>query len=190
MPNDLPPTTPTPPIQSAGAKAFEERLAVFIGPRWESSYQHKLRPFLEDASFVPSWNWPAALATLMVPVWFVYRKMYWWFLVFAVFPGLVLGWLLPDIAALGPRELLEPENEQALLVFLGVKLSTMLAAGGVANWLLFRRASTAIRLVSMQPIPGTDDMQVLRRVGGVSRGMTAVILVLALMLALQSAAVG
>ena len=92
-----------------------------------------------DASFVPTWNWAAALAT---PFWFLYRKMYLWFALFFFAPQLMLGWLVPDVStAVTPEALLKPENEQALLVIFGVQLSVHLAAGGVANWLLFRRAS-------------------------------------------------
>lgn len=163
---------------------FERRLAVFVGPRWESSYRAKLRPFLEDASFVPTWNWAAALAT---PFWFLYRKMYLWFMLFFFAPRLLLTWLVPSASALTPDELVLPENQQALLMMLGLQFSVHLASGGVANWLLFRRASTAIRVVGLQSMPSDDAMLLLRRVGGVSRGLTLGIVALFMVLALASA---
>ncbi len=166
-------------------REFEQRLAVFVGPKWETSYRKKFKPFLDDASFVPTWNWAAALAS---PFWFLYRKMYWWFLMFFFAPQLVLGWLVPGVAEIKPDELLLPENEQALLVMMGLQLSVHLAAGGVANWLLYRRASTAIRVVDMQPMAAGDSLQLLKRVGGVSRGLTFGLVALFVVLALAGMA--
>lgn len=163
---------------------FERRLAVFVGPRWERSYRKKLRPFLEDASFVPTWNWSAGLAS---PFWFLYRKMYLWFMLFFFAPQLLLTWLVPSVSELKPDELLLPANQQAMLMMLGLQFSVHLAAGGVANWLLFRRASTAIRVVGLQSMPADDAMQLLRRVGGVSRGLTLGIVALFVVLAMASA---
>jgi len=174
-PND---STSTPngrpmPMRAPGAVEFEERLGVFIGPRWERSYRRKLAVFVEDPSFVPTWNWSAFLAT---PFWFLYRKMYLWFAVFFFLPGFVLKWLVPSAATMTtPDELMKPENQQALLVMLAVQLSTHLAAAGLANWLLFRRARTAIRVIGLQPMSSGDALQLLRRVGGTSSMLTYVL---------------
>ncbi len=185
MPDQPSPSAPSPATPPRIDNEFERRLAVFVGPRWEQSYRKKLAPFLADATFVPTWNWAAGLAT---PFWFLYRKMYWYFLVFFFAPQLLLSWLVPGVSELKPNELFLPENEQALLVMLGVQISVHLASGGVANWLLFRRASTAIRVVDMQPMATGDSMQLLRKVGGVSRGLTLGIVLLFFVLAMASAA--
>lgn len=181
MSNESP--TP-PPVRTAGTDEFERRLAAFVGPNWERSYERKLAPFLSDTSFTPTWNWAAGLFS---PFWFLYRKMYWWFLVFFLGPQFILGWLVPGINELSPAELLLPENEQARLVMFGLQASVHLAAGGVGNWLLFRRASTAIRVVEAQQIPATDGLQLLERVGGVSRGLTIGLVAVMVVLALSSA---
>ncbi len=166
---DLPPTD------------FEGRLAAFIGPRWESAYRAKLRVFLEDASFVPTWNWSAALAT---PFWFLYRKMYLWFALFFFLPGLVLQWLVPTDVTLTPDNIFEPQNQQLLLMRLAILVSSSLAAGGSANWLLFRRASTAIRVIDMQPMGARESHELLRRVGGINRGLTFTMLAVFFLLGL------
>ena len=50
----------------------DERLEAFIGPRW-LTYQKKFAPYRDDPTFVPSWNWSAALFGFG---WFLYRKLY------------------------------------------------------------------------------------------------------------------
>ena len=181
MSNDTPTQSPIP---SAGAEEFERRLAAFVGPRWEKSYRRKLRPFLSDTSFQPTWNWSAGLAT---PFWFLYRKMYWWFLVFFLGPQLVINWMVPGFSEPTPAELLLPENEQAQLVLFAVQAAVHLAAGGAGNWLLFRRASTAIRVVAAQPMSTPDALHLLQRVGGVSRGLTFGLVAVMVVLSLSAA---
>ncbi len=161
------PSVPQP--STPGASDFEVRLAAFIGPRWESSYRRKLRVFLDDPAFVPTWNWSAALAT---PYWFLYRKMYLWFAVFFFVPSLVLEWLVPGASMLTPEAVRDPANQQMVLMLAAVHVSVRIAAGGVANWLLFRRARTAIRVVGMQPLSAGDSLQLLQRIGGTSRALT------------------
>jgi hypothetical protein len=70
------------------------RFEAFIGPRW-STYRTKLRPFFEEPSFVPTWNWPAAL---FGPFWFLYRKLYLGFLLFWFAPGVALRMLAGERA--------------------------------------------------------------------------------------------
>ncbi len=182
MPDDQQDQNPTPAVASEPPPSeFETRLAIFIGPRWESTYRRKLRPFLEDPAFTPTWNWAAALAT---PFWFLYRKMYLWFAVFVFVPGVVLQWLVPTEVQLTPENILEPQNRQLLLMRLAIQLSASLAAGGAGNWMLFRRARTAIRVVGMQPMSASDAQDLLRRVGGTSRGLTFTMLALFVVLGL------
>jgi len=159
-------------MRAPGSIEFEERLGAFIGPRWDRSYRKKLAVFVDDPSFLPTWNWSAFFA---IPFWFLYRKMYLWFAVFFFIPGALLDWLVPSATALTPDDMVKPENQQALLMILAVQISARLAAGGVANWLLFRRARTAIRVVGMQPMSAGDSLQLLRRVGGTSGLLTYVL---------------
>jgi hypothetical protein len=159
-------------MRAPGASEFEARMGAFIGPRWEKSYRKKLAVFVDDPSFVPTWNWSAFFA---LPFWFLYRKMYLWFAAFFFVPTALLNWLVPDATTLTPDDLLKPENQQALLMIAAVQLSARIAAGGVSNWLLFRRGRTAIRVVGMQPMPAEDSMQLLRRVGGTSGMLTYVL---------------
>ena len=106
---------------------FERRLATFIGPRW-ATYRRKFRPFLEEPTFVPTWNWSAALAT---EYWFLYRKMYLWFAVFFFVPTVAVQWLWGDAVTL--EAVTAPENEQLRLIIIGVQISSRLAAGGIAR---------------------------------------------------------
>ncbi len=171
MADQLPDNTPSPDISPAvpPASDFESRLGEFIGPRWESVYQGKLKRFIADPAFEPTWNWAAALLT---PFWFLYRKMYLWFAVFFFVPGALLQWLVPADSPLTPANIFEPQNRQQLLMNLAIQLSTRLAAGGTANWLLFRRGRTAVRVVGMQPMSASDGNELLRRVGGTNRTLT------------------
>jgi hypothetical protein len=66
-------------------------------------------------------------------------------------------------------ELQKPENEWLMLVQVGVGLSSIIAAGGVANWLLFRRARTALRVAALQELGEAEALPWLARVGGINR---------------------
>ena len=122
----------------------EERMAAFIGPRWPT-YQKKFAQFLEDPSFVPTWNWSAAF---FQSAWFLYRKLYLAAFGFMLIPGLVFRFLTGSDGQLTMTELQKPENEGLMLMQVAVGISAIIAAGGVANWLLFRRARAAVRASS------------------------------------------
>lgn len=155
----------------------DEALEVFIGPKWESTYKRKLASFREDPTFVPTWNWSAALVPAM---WFLYRKLYLAFAAFVIIPSLAFRWITGSDLQMTATTLQAPENEWLITMQFGVLLSTMLAAGGTANWLLFRRARAAIRLVALQSLPEPDSTVLLRRIGGVNRWGVVFILALTL----------
>lgn len=170
-----PPLPPWAQRPAAGPPApgspADQMLEAFVGQRWPT-YRRKFAPFFEDPRFTPTWNWAAALLS---PAWFLYRKLYLPFVFFAVAPGVAFTALLggelrtqqvPNPLPGGePITALAPE---ASLVFLGVLLSSAILAGGTANFLLFRRAMAAIRVVGARtPEPGAAQA-LLRRVGGTS----------------------
>ena len=157
---------------------FERHLAEFVGPRW-ATYRRKFRPFLEDATFVPTWNWAAALGT---EFWFLYRKMYLWFAVFFFVPSFVVQWLWGE--PLTVEAVAAPENTQLRLITLAVQLSSRLAAGGIANWLLFRRGATAVRVIDAQGMSEPDALRLLRRLGGTNRILTWLLVVILVSLGL------
>jgi hypothetical protein len=173
--------TPTKSAPSANAE-FERRLALFIGPRWPR-YRQKFQPFLQDASFVPTWNWAAALGT---EYWFLYRKMYLWFAIFFFVPTWVLQWLWGQ--PLTPEAMLAPENDRLRLLMLALQLSQRLAAGGVANWLLFRRARAAVVVLDAQRMPAADGEALLQRLGGTNSILTGFVLALLVLLTLLQVA--
>jgi hypothetical protein len=151
------------------------QLAAFVGPRW-ATYRRKFRPFFDDARFTPTWNWAAALLFPAVPVWFLYRKLYLPFAFFTMLPTLAFGLLwrsgeLPvrevpsPIAGGRPLTTLTPD---ALLLALGVLVSTAILAGGTANFLLYRRAITAVRVIAARAPGGDAATVLLRKVGGTS----------------------
>ncbi len=150
---------------SVNGDLSDEKLALFIGPRWET-YKRKLAVFREDPGFVPTWNWAAALTC---PVWFLYRKLFLAFAAFFILPNLAFLGLTGTDLQLTPAAALQPENAWLVYTKAGVFISTVIAAGGTANWLLFRRARAAIRLVSAQKMPAPQAATLLGRVGGVSR---------------------
>jgi len=157
---------------------FEQGLARFIGPRW-ATYRRKFAPFFEEPAFVPTWNWAAAIGT---EFWFLYRKMYLWFAVFFFVPTFAMQWLWNGELTL--EAVMAPENGQLRLLIMGVQLSSRLAAGGIANWLLFRRAVTAVRVVDAQPIPEVERDRFLERLGGTNRTFTLMLLAVFLLLTL------
>jgi hypothetical protein len=142
----------------------DARLAAFIGPR-TATYTRKFAPFRIDPSFTPTWNWAAAL---FQAAWFIYRKMYLAALAFMIVPGFVFRLLTNSDTQMTMAELQKPENEWLALVQFGVGLSSIIAAGGVANWLLFRRARAAAHIAAAQSAPAEEEHSWLVRVGGVN----------------------
>ena len=164
-----------------GALLTERRLAAYFGPKWETVYRRKLAPFLDDPTFVPTWNWSAALVSLYSPVWFLYRKLYLPFALFFLAEPLAVDLLLGD--AVIPRtvvEMMKPENQGIIRLMFAVKISVVVAAGGMANWLLFRRARAAAQFAAVQGLPAEEDLALMQRMGGVSRLATALFVALSM----------
>ena len=167
-------------------------MAAFIGPRWESYYRRKLARFSDDPSFTPTWNWAAALGC---PFWFLYRKLFFAFVAFSIIPGYAFAALSkPDQATAqlfqslknaSPEEQSKvfehPEVLALVYLFVGISLSTIIAAGGTANWLLYRRARAAAIIVSVQQMPEDAAITWLRKNGGVTL-LPAVLVVIAMIL--------
>ncbi len=174
--------------QQQQQRSFEQpsdaEMAAFIGPKWEKVYRRKMAPFVEDASFVPTWNWSAALA--FPPAWFLYRKLYLPFAFFFLMPGIAFRVLTGTDKPLTMAAMQQPENEWLLVMNAAVFVSTMLASGGTANWLLYRRARAANQLVIQQRVPPAEAERWLRRVGGVNRLATSLFVALSLMLAVAA----
>ncbi|MEP6834139.1 MAG: DUF2628 domain-containing protein [Gemmatimonas sp.] len=151
--------------QAASTPFSDARMAAYIGPKWESTYRAKLSRFFEDPSFVATWNWAAALGS---PFWFLYRKLYLAFILFCALPNVAL--LLLTNGDPPPRTS-DPESPEVIrfVVLMGaVALSSAIAAGGTANWFLFRRARVKSLVVSMQQLPEDVAVSRLQRLGGVS----------------------
>jgi hypothetical protein len=144
---------------------LDSRFAAFVGPRWESSYRKKFARFVQDPAFVPTWNWAAAL---FAPVWFLYRKLYLAFAAFYLLPGIALSYMVTLPETLPAHYLETPEARSVAVVALAVQLSMMIAAGGTANWLLFRRARAATVVVALQQLPEDAALSLLQRIGGVN----------------------
>ncbi|MES2523561.1 MAG: hypothetical protein V4617_12730 [Gemmatimonadota bacterium] len=162
----------------------DEQLALFIGPRWESAYRKKLAGFRADPSFVPTWNWAAALAPS--GLWFLYRKLYLAFAAFFIIPSLAVQWLTGTDQSMTMANLNSPENAWLRGMYVAVYVSTVLAGGGTANWLLFRRARAAIKLVELQELPEPESVRLLQRIGGVNRGGLAFMVAIVVMSALAA----
>ncbi len=176
-----PPTDPNLPEwarkpKMSGNPLTEARLAAFIGPQWPK-YARKFAAFQEDPSFVPTWNWSAALVPF---VWFLFRKLYLAAIVVVIAPGFIVRLLTDSDSQMTQQELMKEENQWLLLVYAGVWLSTVITAGGLGNWLLFRRARAAARIAELQALPDADALTWLQRVGGVNR--TGAILAIAIVL--------
>ena len=188
--NSMPPSLPEPELpalakrRAPGGQLPDGDLALFIGRKWEGTYRRKFAPFLEDSSFVPTWNWSAALAT---PFWFLYRKLYLVFFAFFMLPGLAFRWLTGSETLLTMQNVQQPENQSLLLMNVAVYVSSVIAAGGTANWFLYRRARAATRLVSMQQLPRSEANSLLQRIGGVNRGGTILFVTLSLVLGIAQA---
>jgi hypothetical protein len=157
----------------------DEFLASYIGPRWESVYRRKLAPFREDPAFVPTWNWAAALFS---PAWFVYRKLYLAFAVALLVNTMVVSplveWAAGPILPAPGQTMSEADQRRLATILFGMQLATAIASGGIANWLIFRRARAAARLLEQQALGAEERRALLQRIGGVNRGMTLFFLVL------------
>lgn len=143
----------------------DEVLASLIGPRWET-YRQKLAVFRADPHFVPTWNWSAALVP---PFWFLYRKLYLPFAVSLLIPNLLAYALTGSDVQMTASAMEDPEVQRLMVTRLGIQVSLSLAAGGTANWLLFRRARAAAKLVRMQQLPAAESATLLQRFGGVNK---------------------
>ena len=161
----------------------DENLAVFIGPKWESTYRRKLAPFRDDPAFVPTWNWAAAFGGAL---WFLYRKLYLAFAAFVIMPSLALQLLAGSDTQLTGTNMMAPENRWLVELNVAVVISGFIAAGGSANWFLFRRARAAIRLVALQDLPAAESQRLLARIGGVNRGGLLFMLALSVMATLAT----
>lgn len=171
----------------SGDAMSEERLVAYFGPKWETSYKRKLAPFFEDPSFVPTWNWPAALFAF-APAWFLYRKLYLPFVIFFLVPGFVFRLLTGSDTPQTVAELSKPENEWLQVMSIAIMVSSSLAAGGTANWFLFRRARAANRFVTEQQLPESETLALMRRMGGVNRMGTVLFVVLVVVITLMQVA--
>lgn len=186
---ELPPWARRP--QRSGSPLTEERLAAYIGPKWSTTYGRKLAPFRDDPTFVPTWNWSAALSQMLLPSsWFLYRKLYFPFAIFFLVPGIALGVLTGDANVPSTvAELSKPENEFVLMMMGAVNFSAALAAGGTANWFLFRRARAATAFVAQQQVGPEEDTALMARLGGVNKMATALFVTLTLVMSLFRLAV-
>jgi len=192
-PPELPPEAPKNELPRWAQKQNQQRsleqpsdaeMEAFIGPKWEKVYRRKMAPFFEDASFVPTWNWSAAIA--FPPAWFLYRKLYLPFAFFFLMPGIAFRLLTGTDKPLTMAAMQQPENEWLLMMNAAVFVSTMLASGGTANWFLYRRARAANRLVVQQQLPQAEAELLLRRVGGVNKLATSLFVALSMMLAVAT----
>ena len=162
-------------------------MSAYIGPRWESTYRAKLSQFFVDPSFSVTWNWAAALGS---PFWFLYRKLYAAGLAFMIVPNLVFGSVLTNN---DPTVLERPESPEAIqymMIWVAITISSAIAAGGTANWLLFRRARAASMVVSMQQVPEDVAISRLHQLGGVSLRGVIVFFVLSIVFAMMFSSKG
>ena len=189
-PPELPPEAPNNELPNWAQNQNQQRsleqpsdsdMEAFIGPKWDKVYRRKMAPFFEEASFVPTWNWSAAIA--FPPAWFLYRKLYLPFAFFFLLPGIAFRVLTGTDKPLTMAAMQLPENEWLLVMNAAVFVSTMLASGGTANWFLYRRARAANRLVVQQQLPRAEEELLLRRVGGVNTLATSLFVALSMMLA-------
>ena len=192
-PPELPPEAPNNELPHWAQKQNQQRsleqpsdsdMEAFIGPKWDKVYRRKMAPFFEEASFVPTWNWSAAIA--FPPAWFLYRKLYLPFAFFFLLPGIAFRVLTGTDKPLTMAAMQLPENEWLLVMNAAVFVSTMLASGGTANWFLYRRARAANRLVVQQQLPRAEEELLLRRVGGVNTLATSLFVALSMMLAVAT----
>ena len=154
---------------------LDRQYAAFVGARWPL-YRRKFAPFFADQRFQPTWNWAAALTLPFGALWFLYRKLYLPFVFFAMVPGILFGFLWGDQFPL--RQVPNPIDAEApaisiltpdaALVLMGVLLSSAILSGGTANFLLFRRATAAIRVVAPRAPDAEGALTLLRRIGGTS----------------------
>lgn len=183
--NETPPEMPRWAQKRRSAdQPTESVMEAFIGPKWDAVYRKKLSPFFDDPAFVPTWNWSAAL--LFPPTWFLYRKLYLAFAIFFIVPGLAFRLLTGSDTVLTMAAMQKPENEWLFMMNAAIFVSTVVAAGGSANWFLYRRARAAHRVISQQQVPPAEADRFLRRVGGTNRVATALFVAFSFVTALAA----
>jgi len=143
--------------QNARADEFEyeemlERLAAYVGPNWDSHFKKPFASLLRERLEPPStagwtWNWPAAL----VPLWFLYRRLYAPFFGFLLLYGLISA---IDSAAAGT---LDGGSPFALLFF-----GQAILMGWAGDRLLFRKAYAEVI--------GTENVDLLKERGTPNAG--------------------
>lgn len=122
---------------------------------------------------MPTWNWAAAVLS---PMWFLYRKLYVPFAFFLLAPSVVFALLwgnadvptqsVPNPFGSGPPLTVLASGPSVLVS--GIIVSLGILAGGTANFLLFRRAQAAIRVVVPRSPSADAALPLLGRLGGVS----------------------
>lgn len=141
------------PLPSPGATDDTlDRLRAYIRPNWQSHYEKSFRRLLTAQRHGSSpgwtWNWPAAL----VPVWFLYRRLY---AAFFAFLALYVVIDVTDKAAAGSQD----GGSAVAILFLG----QVVLMGFLGDRLLFRKA-----LAIINREPGATNSQ-LAAFGGPNR---------------------
>ncbi|MEO7996448.1 MAG: hypothetical protein ABI852_03325 [Gemmatimonadaceae bacterium] len=173
--------------RSATTPFSDERMAAYIGPRWESTYRAKLARFFVDPAFTPTWNWAAALGS---PFWFWYRKLYAAGILFAFLPNLFFGLVVTNTDSSVLQNPESPEAMQYVMMLAAVGVSSCIAAGGTANWFLFRRARAASMVVTLQQVPEDVALSRLQRIGGVSLRPVVLFLIFSALFSMVAASAG
>lgn len=117
-----------------GRQELLRSLRAYVGPRWDSHYRGAFEKLLDaELSGVPAkwtWNWAAAL----LPIWFLYRRLYMPLVAVAVFGGTIT---VLDKAIAGSDD---GGSSVGLLLFLAL----IVAQGYFADRLLFRKARSVV----------------------------------------------
>ena len=146
--------TRTPPTQSQLWETFigpskSIQFSVKTGWVWRSAFLYYKEKFEnietpQGPRFVLSWNWPAALFDSFL--WFLYRKMYLFALLYAVAPALAI-FMTGDVM---------------------VGIVSRILAGGSANYLYYWHVKDKVqRIMAMPSLDDTSRAHLIQEEGGV-----------------------
>ena len=149
---------------SADAVDDESLYEAFIGAKWKGRYRERIMGFVRQERSPASWNW----AAFFVPGWFLYRKLYDYWIGFLLL-FLVL-WVAQAAAALA--EMAAVTLVALACTYVGVPI----LQGMFGDYLLYRRARKVIAHTRARVTDARDLRSTVLQRGGTRLGVVLLLL--------------
>ncbi|MBE0593066.1 MAG: DUF2628 domain-containing protein [Gemmatimonadales bacterium] len=156
---------PLPDSTSADTVDDETLFESFVGAKWQGRYRERIMAFARQAHSPVSWNW----AAFFVPGWFLYRKLYDYWIGFLLL--FFLLWVAQGVAALA--EMTTLVMVASACTFLGVPI----LQGMFGDYLLYRRARKVVTHARSRITDARDLRSAVLQRGGTSLTVPLLMLV-------------